>query len=116
MIAHSLSPPSLPKSAFGEVELTDDCSDITSARFLNRVGKKTPILVRISTVGQEAGSADTARDVHGWAMKFYTEQGNLDWVFNSTVSHTNRFLKKKKELLKTVCDNFIACLLYQGPY
>ncbi|KAL2841285.1 catalase core domain-containing protein, partial [Aspergillus pseudoustus] len=47
-------------------------------------GKKTPVLLRVSTVGPEAGSADTSRDVHGWAMKLYTDEGNLDWVFNNT--------------------------------
>ncbi|KAJ6172796.1 hypothetical protein N7470_001863 [Penicillium chermesinum] len=55
------------------------------ASFLNKAGKKTPVLQRVSTVGPESGSADTARDVHGWAMKLYTDEGNLDWVFNNTV-------------------------------
>ncbi|RLL95999.1 hypothetical protein CFD26_102736 [Aspergillus turcosus] len=54
------------------------------ASFLSEVGKTTPLLVRISTVGPEAGSADTVRDVHGWSMKMYTDEGNLDWVFNNT--------------------------------
>ena len=81
-----------PSSAYGEFEATADCSDITSASFLNHVGKKTPVLLRVSTVGGAAGSADTARDVHGWAMKLYTDQGNLDWVFNDTVCvHTLAF-------------------------
>lgn len=71
--------------AYGEFEATRDCSDFTCASFLNKVGKKTPVLQRVSTVGPEAGSADTTRDVHGWAMKFYTDEGNLDWVFNNTV-------------------------------
>ncbi|KAJ5104342.1 hypothetical protein NUU61_001689 [Penicillium alfredii] len=70
--------------AYGDFTVTNDCSDITSASFLNQVGKTTPVLLRISTVGPEAGSADTARDVHGWAMKLYTDEGNLDWVFNNT--------------------------------
>lgn len=73
-------------SAYGEFEVTQDCTDITSASFLNTVGKKTKCLVRISTVGPERGSADTLRDVHGWAMKLYTDEGNLDFVFNNTVS------------------------------
>lgn len=72
--------------AYGEFEVTHDCSDLTSASFLNTIGKKTPVLLRISTVGPERGSADTVRDVHGWAMKLYTDEGNLDWVFNNTVS------------------------------
>ncbi|KAF9783071.1 hypothetical protein IL306_010011 [Fusarium sp. DS 682] len=70
--------------AYGEFEVTHDCSDLTSASFLSEVGKKTRCLVRISTVGPERGSADTTRDVHGWAMKLYTDEGNLDWVFNNT--------------------------------
>lgn len=73
-------------SAYGEFEVTHECTDITSASFLNTVGKKTRCLVRISTVGPERGSADTIRDVHGWAMKLYTDEGNLDWVFNNTAS------------------------------
>lgn len=72
--------------AYGEFTCTHDCSDLTSASFLSQVGKKTPLLLRVSTVAQEAGSSDTARDVHGWAMKMYTDEGNLDWVFNNTVS------------------------------
>ncbi|EAW08966.1 catalase [Aspergillus clavatus NRRL 1] len=70
--------------AHGVFEVTDDNSDITSACFLNGVGKKTECLVRISTVGGESGSSDTLRDVHGFAMKFFTEEGNQDFIFNNT--------------------------------
>ncbi|KAK9481889.1 catalase-domain-containing protein [Lipomyces starkeyi] len=70
--------------AFGVFEVTHNCTDITSASFLSSIGKKTEVLLRVSTVGPERGSADTVRDVHGWAMKLYTDQGNLDWVFNNT--------------------------------
>ncbi|KAJ5600421.1 hypothetical protein N7450_001488 [Penicillium hetheringtonii] len=70
--------------SYGEFEATRDCSDFTSASFLSKAGKKTPVLQRVSTVGPESGSADTSRDVHGWAMKLYTDEGNLDWVFNNT--------------------------------
>lgn len=73
------------RRAYGEFEATADCSDITSASFLSKAGKKSPVLLRVSTVGPESGSADTARDVHGWAMKIYTDEGNQDWVFNNTV-------------------------------
>ncbi|KAF8861008.1 catalase [Acephala macrosclerotiorum] len=68
--------------AFGEFDVTHGITDITSAAFLSEIGKKTPFLVRISTVGPERGSADTVRDVRGWAMKLFTEEGNQDWVFN----------------------------------
>ncbi|KAL4922797.1 hypothetical protein BDW62DRAFT_196801 [Aspergillus aurantiobrunneus] len=50
--------------SYGEFECTRHCSDFTSASFLNKVGKKTPVLQRVSTVGPESGSADTSRDVH----------------------------------------------------
>jgi catalase len=72
--------------AFGEFEVTHDISDITSAAFLNQVGKKTKLFTRFSTVAGERGSADSVRDSRGFAFKLYTEEGNLDWVFFSTVS------------------------------
>ena len=48
------------------------------------LGKQTPIAVRFSTVGGESGSADSARDPRGFALKFYTEEGNWDLVGNNT--------------------------------
>ncbi|KAJ4857370.1 catalase domain-containing protein [Trichoderma breve] len=69
--------------AYGEFECTHDCTDITSASFLNTIGKKSDVLLRISTVGPERGSADTTRDVHGWGMKIYTDEGNQDFVCNN---------------------------------
>lgn len=71
--------------AYGEFEVTHDISDITSAAFLNKVGKKTKLFTRLSTVAGEKGSADSVRDTRGFAFKLYTEEGNLDWVFFSTV-------------------------------
>lgn len=68
--------------AWGEFECTKDLSDITSAKFLTEKGKKTKVLARISTVGGEKGSADTVRDIRGWALKIFTEEGNQDFVFN----------------------------------
>ncbi|KAI5815158.1 catalase-like domain-containing protein [Pyronema omphalodes] len=70
--------------AFGEFEVTDDISDLTSAAMFSQVGKKTKALARFSTVGGEKGSPDSARDPRGFAVKFYTEEGNHDWVFNNT--------------------------------
>ncbi|TGZ82257.1 putative catalase [Ascodesmis nigricans] len=70
--------------AYGEFEVTDDISDLTSADMFSKVGKKTKCLARFSTVGGEKGSPDSARDPRGFAVKFYTEEGNLDWVFNNT--------------------------------
>lgn len=69
--------------AFGFFECTTDMSKYTKAGFLNKVGKKTPVLVRFSTVAGSRGSMDTARDVRGFATKFYTEEGNFDLVGNN---------------------------------
>ncbi len=70
-------------AAHGEFEVTDSLEDITCARFLSEVGKKTPVFVRVSTVAGNKGSAETARDVRGFALKFYTEEGNFDIVGNN---------------------------------
>jgi catalase len=71
--------------AWGEFEVTHDVSHITSAKFLNGIGKNTKVLFRVSTVGPERGSAETMRDVRAWATKFFTEEGNQDFIFNSIV-------------------------------
>ncbi|KAF8634071.1 hypothetical protein AX17_004333 [Amanita inopinata Kibby_2008] len=70
--------------AHGYFEVTHDLSDITSQKLLHQVGKKVRITARFSTVGGESGSADTARDPRGFAVKLRTEEGNWDWVFNNT--------------------------------
>jgi catalase len=71
--------------AWGEFEVTKDISHLTSAKFLNGIGKKSKCLLRVSTVGPERGSADSVRDVRGWGMKIFTEEGNQDFVFNDIV-------------------------------
>lgn len=70
--------------AHGYFETTHNLSDITSQSLFQTVGKKVRATVRFSTVGGESGSADTARDPRGFAIKLRTEEGNLDWVFNNT--------------------------------
>jgi len=70
--------------AHGYFEVTHDVTQYCKAKFLNRVGKRTPIFTRFSTVGGEKGSADTARDPRGFAVKFYTEEGNWDMTGNNT--------------------------------
>lgn len=70
--------------AFGYFETTHDISKYTKACVFDKIGKKTPIGIRFSTVGGESGSADTARDPRGFAVKFYTEQGVWDIVGNNT--------------------------------
>lgn len=69
--------------AHGEFEATDDVSDICYSDVL-KLGKKTKTFTRFSTVGGEKGSSDGARDPRGFATKFYTDEGILDWVFNNT--------------------------------
>lgn len=70
--------------AHGYFEVTHDVSKYTKAKFLNGVGKRTPMFTRFSTVAGELGSADTVRDPRGFALKFYTEDGNYDLVGNNT--------------------------------
>ncbi len=70
--------------AYGEFTLSKDLSDHTIANFLQGAGKKTPVFVRFSTVGGGQDSSDYARDPRGFAIKFYTEEGNFDIVGNNT--------------------------------
>ncbi|MBN8433096.1 catalase KatA [Priestia flexa] len=70
--------------AHGYFEVTNDVSAYTKADFLSEVGKRTPMFIRFSTVAGESGSADTVRDPRGFAVKFYTEEGNYDLVGNNT--------------------------------
>ncbi|XP_045524895.1 catalase-like [Pieris brassicae] len=66
--------------AFGFFEVTHDISHICKARLFSSVGKKTPIAIRFSTIANERGASNTVRDARGFAVKFYTEDGNLDIV------------------------------------
>lgn len=70
--------------AGGYFEVTADVTKYTKAKFLSEIGKRTEVFVRFSTVGGEKGSADSARDPRGFAVKFYTEDGNYDLVGNNT--------------------------------
>jgi catalase len=70
--------------AFGYFEVLADVTRWTKARFFAPVGKRTEILIRFSTVAGEKGSADTVRYPRGFAIKFYTEDGNYDLVGNNT--------------------------------
>lgn len=70
--------------AHGYFEVTNDVSAYTKADFLSEVGKRTPMFIRFSTVAGESGSADTVRDPRGFAVKFYTKEGNYDLVGNNT--------------------------------
>ena len=70
-------------AAHGYFELTESLQQYTKANFLTEVGKRTPVFVRFSTVAGSRGSTDLARDVRGFAVKFYTDEGNYDLVGNN---------------------------------
>lgn len=70
--------------AFGTFTVTHDITKYTKAKIFSEIGKETKVFLRFSTVGGEKGSADTERDPRGFAMKFYTEDGNWDLVGNNT--------------------------------
>ncbi|MFC1995028.1 catalase [Chloroflexota bacterium] len=70
--------------AHGYFEVTADVTRYTMAKFLSEVGKRTEVFARFSTVGGEKGSADAERDPRGFAIKFYTEEGNYDMAGNNT--------------------------------
>ncbi|MDX1981283.1 MAG: catalase [Bryobacteraceae bacterium] len=70
--------------AFGTLTVTHDISRYTRASLFQSVGKTTGLLIRFSTVAGELGAADAERDVRGFAIKFYTEEGNWDLVGNNT--------------------------------
>lgn len=70
--------------AFGTLTVTKDISQYTKAKLFNKIGKKTDLLMRFSTVAGELGAADAERDVRGFAIKLYSEEGNWDIVGNNT--------------------------------
>lgn len=70
--------------AFGTFTVTHDITDYTAAKVFSEIGKKTDVFVRFSTVAGERGAADAERDIRGFAVKFYTEDGNWDMVGNNT--------------------------------
>lgn len=70
--------------AFGTFTVTNDVTAYTKASIFGAVGKQTPVLLRFSTVAGEHGAADAERDVRGFAVKFYTDEGNWDLVGNNT--------------------------------
>ncbi|VVE90636.1 catalase [Pandoraea bronchicola] len=70
--------------AFGKLTITHDITKFSRARVFEAVGKETPVFLRFSTVAGERGAADAERDVRGFALKFYTDEGNWDLVGNNT--------------------------------
>ncbi|MEU8696236.1 catalase [Streptomyces sp. NPDC048680] len=70
--------------AYGYFEVTDDVTGFTRADFLSEVGRRTETFIRFSTVADSLGGADAVRDPRGFALKFYTDEGNYDLVGNNT--------------------------------
>src|SRR5215472_6186510 len=70
-------------AAYGTLTITHDISRYSKAKVFAKVGKKTDLLLRFSTVAGERGAADAERDVRGFAIKIYTEEGNWDLVGNN---------------------------------
>jgi catalase len=71
-------------AAYGSFTVTNDITKYTRARIFSQVGKKTELFARFTTVAGERGAADAERDIRGFAVKFYTEEGNWDMVGNNT--------------------------------
>ncbi|HEU0277111.1 MAG TPA: catalase [Rhodanobacteraceae bacterium] len=70
--------------AFGTFTVTNDITKYTRAKIFSKIGKKTDLFARFTTVAGERGAADAERDIRGFAVKFYTEEGNWDLVGNNT--------------------------------
>ena len=85
--------------AHGFFEVTDDIAQYTKASLFATVGKRTPVFARFSTVAGEHGYADTVRDPRGFALKFYTDEGNYDLVGNNTPVFFIRDASKFSDLI-----------------
>lgn len=87
--------------AFGTFTVTHDITKYTRAKIFSKIGKQTKLFIRFSTVGGEKGSADTERDPRGFALKFYTEDGNWDLVGNNTPVFFIKDPKKFSDFIHT---------------
>ena len=88
--------------AFGTFTVTKDITQYTRAKIFSEVGKKTEMFARFTTVAGERGAADAERDIRGFALKFYTEEGNWDMVGNNTPVFFIRDPRKFPDLNKVV--------------
>ena len=88
--------------AFGTFTVTNDITQYTRADIFSEVGKQTEMFARFSTVAGERGAADAERDIRGFALKFYTEQGIWDLVGNNTPVFFVRDPRKFPDLNKAV--------------
>ncbi len=88
-------------AAYGTFTVTNDISKYSKAKLFSEIGKQTKTFLRFSTVGGEKGSADTERDLRGFALKFYTEDGNWDLVGNNTPIFFIKDPKKFSDFIHT---------------
>ena len=88
--------------AFGTFTVTDDITRYTRASLFSEIGKKTEMFARFTTVAGERGAADAERDIRGFALKFYTQEGNWDMVGNNTPVFFLRDPRKFPDLNKAV--------------
>ena len=88
--------------AFGTFTVTHDITKYTRAKLFEKIGKKTELFARFTTVAGERGAADAERDIRGFALKFYTEEGNWDMVGNNTPVFFLRDPRKFPDLNKAV--------------
>ena len=88
--------------AFGTFTVTHDITQYTRAKIFSEIGKKTEMFARFTTVAGERGAADAERDIRGFALKFYTEEGNWDMVGNNTPVFFLRDPRKFPDLNKAV--------------
>ena len=88
--------------AFGTFTVTNDITKYTRASIFSEVGKKTELFARFSTVAGERGAADAERDIRGFSLKFYTDEGNWDLVGNNTPVFFLRDARKFPDLNKAV--------------
>ena len=87
--------------AFGTFTVTGNITKYTKAKLFSKVGNRCRVLARFATVGGEKGSADTERDPRGFAVKFYTEEGNWDLVGNNTPVFFIKDAKKFPDFIHT---------------
>src|SRR5690625_3351732 len=88
--------------AFGTFTVTNDITQYSKAKIFSEIGKETDMFIRFSTVAGERGAADAERDIRGFAMKFYTEEGNWDLVGNNTPVFFHRDPLKFPDLNRAV--------------
>jgi hypothetical protein len=96
--------------AYGTFTITHDITRYTKAKIFSEVGKQTPMFARFSTVAGERGAADAERDIRGFALKFYTEEGNWDIVGNNTQSFSSAIRSASQtSIMQSSAIHALAC-------